>query len=87
MPPGRRPRPGRCLILELLMGATMHGALKTRSVVGPTTRKCWVLVAVEDGLMCPVCSNGRVYTVMPPRRERRGLLDRDQAPRTRGVQC
>jgi hypothetical protein len=25
--------------------------------------------------------------VMPPRRERRGFLDRDQAPRTRGVQC
>jgi cyclohexyl-isocyanide hydratase len=25
--------------------------------------------------------------VMPPRGERRGFLDRDQAPRTRGVQC
>jgi hypothetical protein len=25
--------------------------------------------------------------VMPPRREGRGFLDRDQAPRTRGVQC
>jgi hypothetical protein len=28
-----------------------------------------------------------VRSVMPPRRERRGFLDRDQAPRTRGVQC
>jgi predicted nucleic acid-binding protein len=26
-------------------------------------------------------------SVMPSRRERRGFLDRDQAPRTRGVQC
>jgi hypothetical protein len=25
--------------------------------------------------------------VMPPHRERPGFLDRDQAPRTRGVQC
>ena len=25
--------------------------------------------------------------VMPPRGERRGFLDRDQAPRTRGVEC
>jgi ABC-type nitrate/sulfonate/bicarbonate transport system substrate-binding protein len=34
-----------------------------------------------------VPTDSPIHDVMPPRPEGRGFLDRDQAPRTRGVQC